>query len=587
MKNIITFFFGVLIVSAIFWNYAKAVNPRTLLIIQGGTSTSTAQANAVWFGGSGGTNGYFTQDGNFTYATTTDTLTLSNLTVSGTCTGCGAGGGTAWATTSSDYWFTQQTTAGLAENTNLYYTSARDIKYSTTSADYWMTSTTTLPSIRTLANLSYFSTTSADAFIIASSTIPNLKCSTGLILESSGTGWSCGTDDTGTGTYSFSPTTIDALAFTATTSRLTLNGGNLVSFLIGTTTDLGINGLTPLMAITNTSANLDDSTPMLWIKSTDSGGGNADIRIDSPAPDIEFIEIDQTSPNGKFEIGVGSDAFYIASRNGANNSFERGIIEFARYADGGMVGLNTPFDTKFLDSVLTVAATSSLGHIFDVSSLAASGGDYFNITTAGKVGIGTTSPYAKLSVNGQIVSSYFTATSTKATSTFPNLSSTKLAVTGLTNCNTLDTDGDGLLKCGSDETGASTAAWATTSSDYLITSTTTLPSITKDFTVVLASSTLAYNCSYGANGTTTLEMGASKNKETFTDIWCITDKGTTTIVWSDKENNDMDFIPCNHAGTEDDGTIANNKYTVRETKYLKVGTNIGSPNRITITTTKN
>ena len=114
MKNIITFFFGVLIVSAIFWNYAKAVNPRTLLIIQGGTSTSTAQANAVWFGGSGGTNGYFTQDGNFTYATSSDTLTLSNLTVSGTCTGCGAGGGTAWATTSSDYWFTHQTTHGFS-----------------------------------------------------------------------------------------------------------------------------------------------------------------------------------------------------------------------------------------------------------------------------------------------------------------------------------------------------------------------------------------------------------------------------------------------------------------------------------------
>ncbi len=40
------------------------------------------------------------------------------------------------------------------------------------------------------------------------------------------------------------------------------------------------------------------------------------------------------------------------------------------------------------------------------------------ITSAGNVGIGTTSPYAKLSVVGQIVGSYFTATSTTATSTF-------------------------------------------------------------------------------------------------------------------------------------------------------------------------
>src|SRR3990167_7062926 len=240
MKNIITFFFGVLIVSAIFWNYAKAVNPRTLLIIQGGTSASTAQANAVWFGGSGGTNGYFTQDGNFTYATSSDTLTLSNLTVSGTCTGCGAGGGTAWATTSSDYWFTQQTTAGLAENTNLYYTSSRDIKYSTTSADYWMTSTTTLPSITTLANLNYFSTTSANAFIIASSTIPNLKCSTGLILESSGTGWSCGTDDTGTG-GGWATTSSDFWITSTTTlpSITTLTGLTAIGKASATTTITG------------------------------------------------------------------------------------------------------------------------------------------------------------------------------------------------------------------------------------------------------------------------------------------------------------------------------------------------------------
>ena len=40
------------------------------------------------------------------------------------------------------------------------------------------------------------------------------------------------------------------------------------------------------------------------------------------------------------------------------------------------------------------------------------------ITNAGYIGVGTTSPYAPLSVVGQIVGSYFTAT-TSATSTFP------------------------------------------------------------------------------------------------------------------------------------------------------------------------
>lgn len=40
------------------------------------------------------------------------------------------------------------------------------------------------------------------------------------------------------------------------------------------------------------------------------------------------------------------------------------------------------------------------------------------ISASGNVGIGTTSPYAKLSVVGQVVGEYFTATSTTATSTF-------------------------------------------------------------------------------------------------------------------------------------------------------------------------
>ena len=49
--------------------------------------------------------------------------------------------------------------------------------------------------------------------------------------------------------------------------------------------------------------------------------------------------------------------------------------------------------------------------------------------TDGYVGIGTTSPYAKLSVVGETVSSYFTATTTTA-STFPYASTTALTVSG-------------------------------------------------------------------------------------------------------------------------------------------------------------
>ncbi|KKW23449.1 MAG: Hemagluttinin family protein, partial [Candidatus Kaiserbacteria bacterium GW2011_GWB1_52_6] len=68
------------------------------------------------------------------------------------------------------------------------------------------------------------------------------------------------------------------------------------------------------------------------------------------------------------------------------------------------------------------SATSSAKYFFDPNVLVA----YF----AGNVGIGTTSPYAALSVAGQVVASNYTATSTQA-SIFPYASSTALTATTL------------------------------------------------------------------------------------------------------------------------------------------------------------
>lgn len=88
-----------------------------------------------------------------------------------------------------------------------------------------------------------------------------------------------------------------------------------------------------------------------------------------------------------------------------------------------MVGTTTPY------AQLTVSASSSplSTVLFTVAS--STGSRLFSVLGSGNVGIGTSSPYATLSVVGQTVAAYFTATTTTA-STFPYASTTALSVSG-------------------------------------------------------------------------------------------------------------------------------------------------------------
>ncbi|MBI5742475.1 MAG: tail fiber domain-containing protein, partial [Candidatus Niyogibacteria bacterium] len=95
-------------------------------------------------------------------------------------------------------------------------------------------------------------------------------------------------------------------------------------------------------------------------------------------------------------------------------AIETNGTERARFDTSGNFGIGTssPY------SKLTVwgADTLSTSRAFEVANSAST--TLFTIMNGGNVGIGTTSPYAKLSVTGQVVANNFTATSTNATSTF-------------------------------------------------------------------------------------------------------------------------------------------------------------------------
>ncbi|MBU3925705.1 hypothetical protein KJ763_00855, partial [Patescibacteria group bacterium] len=103
------------------------------------------------------------------------------------------------------------------------------------------------------------------------------------------------------------------------------------------------------------------------------------------------------------------------------------------------VGTSTPM-AKLAVQATDIATTSMVIWGIDAQTLphlqifSNSGIEQFTFTADGNLGVGTSSPFSKLSVGGSgwfddyVTSSYFTATSTTATSTFPYLTSAGLQI---------------------------------------------------------------------------------------------------------------------------------------------------------------
>jgi hypothetical protein len=72
------------------------------------------------------------------------------------------------------------------------------------------------------------------------------------------------------------------------------------------------------------AANAGFSDAALYVNNNGTSGGAANVRLDGPAPQIEFVETDQDNANGKgkFELEVQGNRFWLNSRNAANTAFE-------------------------------------------------------------------------------------------------------------------------------------------------------------------------------------------------------------------------------------------------------------------------
>jgi hypothetical protein len=106
------------------------------------------------------------------------------------------------------------------------------------------------------------------------------------------------------------------------------------------------------------ATNPEYNQPALHIKQAGKRGGAASIRIDDPNPDIEFVETDQVSPAGKYEIAVQSDKLQFNGRNASDTGFET-VVVFQRVAAGGNIGFRTASQFGGGKGVVAIANASA------------------------------------------------------------------------------------------------------------------------------------------------------------------------------------------------------------------------------------
>lgn len=226
-----------------------------------------------------------------------------------------------------------------------------------------------------------------------------------------------------------------------TAGGLTVNGGATTTGTAYFAGRLGIGTTSPYSQLSINSNSTSDTVPSLIVDGV-SGGNNADINLNRGSnTGTEEANIDFSTAGAiNYQLGIqnnGTNNFELwdGSNNPiitANNATgDVGIGTTSPYAELSVWGDSVPSDTAF--NVVSVASSTM-----------------FNVLNNGNVGIGTTSPYAKLSVDGRGVfnqdvrANFFTATSTTLASTFPYASTTVMSASyasstlyygaGLANC---------------------------------------------------------------------------------------------------------------------------------------------------------
>jgi len=218
---------------------------------------------------------------------------------------------------------------------------------------------------------------------------------------------------------------------------LPLIGGTLTGALTGTdaTFSGGLtlsgssisNGISSSGQITTTFA--PTTTPHTFSSwAPDVAGANATsaalvINSSSSAADTNLFGV-AVDGNAKFLIDAEGDVYANSITASGGVTLSTTTASTFLVENNTTLGDATTTDIVYFNSRIGTSLIPTADNVLDIGD-GANNLSWRNGYFAGSIGIGTTSPYAKLSVVGETVAEYFTATSTSATSTFPWLSATR------------------------------------------------------------------------------------------------------------------------------------------------------------------
>jgi hypothetical protein len=408
-------------------------------VTYGGTGLTTSPSNGqILIGNS--SNGYTlsaTSTLGVNLVDTTGTLGatrggtgITNPTAAGILLGSYAGGTWQQLATSS----LGLLTTNVNEGSNLYYTDVR--------VNAYINGSTTIP--KTYTNNTFVGNQTLNGNVTIGTLSGPLQAQSGLVSATTSVGVTYGgTGLTSTPTYGqllvgnssggYTLTATSSLgiissAITQLGPAGQLQSGSIQTLATSSDTNIGL---------TITASNDTQTFTSNWIGTLAAGRGGTGISN----PTAAGILLGSYAGGSYQQLATSSLGIALSNTTG--------ILAATR----GGTGLSTITNNQLLvggpGNTVTQIATSSLGllttniqegsnqYFTDGRAQSATGfqknGSNVTLTTASDfVGIGTSSPYAPLSVVGQVVATYFTATSTTATSTFAGpIQSSKLAVTGL------------------------------------------------------------------------------------------------------------------------------------------------------------